>query len=359
MELIEKLKFVFNENDVEVLEFTEEKKTIIYKCNKCGKEYQYSSARTLFARISLCKDCYEPFKRWNAERLEERLRKLYTNSDIKVIKFLSLRKGGEIICNKCNTIEKINNFESLMSGRKDCFCNNCEKDGDTTYTHLQEELKKGYLKLIKWNGVNEKSKFKCLRCGHIFEKGVSKRFDGKLCPNCFKVSNKFSFTDAQKKLDEKGNFEYQLLQHKGFNYKSLIKHKCGFIYSTCLSDFEKTRGCPKCYGKTSKGEQLVIKFLEKYNYTFIPQKRFEDLKRFSFDFYLEINNKMILLEVQGRQHYEDIEIFDSLEDQKRRDKIKKDYCLANNISLIEIPYWELKNLEQFLQLKFNDYLEKE
>ena len=53
------------------------------------------------------------------------------------------------------------------------------------------------------------------------------------------------------------------------------------------------------------------------------------------------------------------EIFDSLEDQKRRDKIKKDYCLANNISLIEIPYWELKNLEQFLQLKFNDYLEKE
>ena len=83
------------------------------------------------------------------------------------------------------------------------------------------------------------------------------------------------------------------------------------------------------------------------------------MKRFSFDFYLEINNKIILLEVQGRQHYEDVEVFDSLEDQKRRDKIKKDYCLANNISLIEIPYWELKNLEQFLQLKFNDYLEKE
>ena len=33
MELTEKLKFVFNENDVEILEFTEEKKTIVYKCN--------------------------------------------------------------------------------------------------------------------------------------------------------------------------------------------------------------------------------------------------------------------------------------------------------------------------------------
>ena len=155
------------------------------------------------------------------------------------------------------------------------------------------------------------------------------------------------------------NNEYQLLQYKGTNYKSLIKHKCGFIFSTRLSDFEKTRGCPKCYRKISKGEQLVMKFLENHNYDYIYQKRFNDLKKFSFDFCIKLNNKIILLEVQGQQHYEDIEIFDSLEEQKRRDKIKKDYCLANNIPLIEIPYWELKNLDQFLQLKFNDYLEKE
>lgn len=359
MEFIEKLKKVFYKNNIEILEYTNEKSFIIYKCLDCGQEYSYKSARNLLSKISLCKNCYEPFKRWNKEKVQERLKLLFPFSDIEVVSFVSMRKGGELQCKKCGTSEKIDNFEALFSARKNNFCNNCEKEKDIILKHLQEELKKGFLELIDWKGVNEKNTFRCLRCGHIFEKGVSKQFNGKICPNCFKVSNKFSFEEAQEELNKKGNKEYQLLQYKGTNYKSLIKHKCGFVFSTRLSDFEKTRGCPKCYRKISKGEQLVIDFLKKYNYNYIYQKRFENLKKFSFDFCVDINNNIVLLEVQGQQHYNNIEIFDNLEEQQRRDKIKKDYCLANNIPLIEIPYWELKNLEQFLQLKFNDYLEKE
>lgn len=359
MEFIEKLKKVFYENNIEILKYTNEKNFITYKCLDCGQEYSYKCARNLLSKISLCKHCYEPFKRWNEERIQERLKLLFPTSDIKIIYFISMRKGGELQCKKCGTSEKINNFEALFSARKDNFCNNCEKEKDLTLKHLQEELEKGYLELIEWKGVNEKSTFKCLRCGHKFKKEVSRHFNGKICPNCFKVFNKFSFEEAQSELNKKGNNEYQLLQYKGTNYKSLIKHKCGFVFSTRLSDFEKTRGCPKCYRKISKGEQLVMKFLENHNYDYIYQKRFNDLKKFSFDFCIKLNNKIILLEVQGQQHYEDIEIFDSLEEQKKRDKIKKDYCLANNIPLIEIPYWELKSLDQFLQLKFNDYLKKE
>lgn len=88
------------------------------------------------------------------------------------------------------------------------------------------------------------------------------------------------------------------------------------------------------------------------------KKKFEDLKKYSFDFSVIINNQMVLLEVQGRQHYEEVEVFDSLEIQQERDKVKREYCLANNIPLIEIPYWEIDNIDNFLQLKFNDYLAK-
>ena len=74
MEFIEKLKKVFYKNNIEILKYTNEKKFITYKCLDCGQEYSYKCARSLLSRISLCKHCYEPFKRWNEERIQERLK---------------------------------------------------------------------------------------------------------------------------------------------------------------------------------------------------------------------------------------------------------------------------------------------
>ena len=33
---------------------------------------------------------------------------------------------------------------------------------------------------------------------------------------------------------------------------------------------------------------------------------------------------------------------------QKRDKIKNEYCLNNNINIIRIPYWEFKNIENTL-----------
>lgn len=273
MEFVEKLKYVFGNNHIEVLTFTHEKKPIEYKCLDCGKVYNYKCARNLLARPTLCKNCYNPFSRWNKERMQERMKKLFPESDFEVLELFSLRDGGFVKCNKCGTIEKINNFESLLSARKDYFCNECEKERNRIYSHMQEELKKGNLELLKWNGVNEKSEFKCTRCGHIFTRRVSINFDGDICPNCFKVYNKFSFEQGQDFLNKHGDGEYTLIQFTGMNTKSLIKHKCGFIYSTSLSSFDKTRGCPKCYKKISQGERAVMKFLEESSYDYEYQKK--------------------------------------------------------------------------------------
>ncbi len=257
MNFIEKLKKVFKENNIEVIEFNGEKEKIVYKCLNCGKIYESSCARNLFSKITLCKQCYNPFSRWNVDRLMEyKFKRLYPNSDITIISYKGICAGTTIKCNKCGEIEEIKNLESLFNGRKDYFCNNCEKESDKIYNHMLEELDKGFVKLIEWNGVNNKSKFQCNRCGCIFDKKVSSSFSGKICPNCFKVYNKFSFDEANQWLEEKTNGEYTLLQYKGDNDKSLIKHnKCGFCYSTRLTDFEKTKGCPKCYRKNKKKQK--------------------------------------------------------------------------------------------------------
>ena len=36
--------------------------------------------------------------------------------------------------------------------------------------------------------------------------------------------------------------------------------------------------------------------------------------------------------------------------------LKEEYCKANNIPLIKIPYWDINKLSQYLPIdKFNDY----
>lgn len=364
----EKLKNIFKENDIEILSYNGEKERIVYKCNKCKQIYTYACARNLFSKITLCKKCYYPFKRWNTERLMEyKLKRLYPMSDLEIIKFKGYRDGGEIRCKKCGKIEAINNFEALFSARKDYFCFNCEKESkDKIYQSVLAGVKEGYLELLEWNGTHDssnKAKFKCKRCGHIFYKSVKRHFNGKYCPNCFKTYNKFSLNDAKEKLLKLGIEDFEILQFHTTQDKALFKHKeCGFAFSKRYEDFCQCGGkCPKCDKKQSSYEKKVEKFLLQNSIIYTYQKRFSDFCQYSYDFEVIINDAKILIEVQGEQHYRPIQIFGSFEKQRERDLKKREYCLINNIPLIEIPYWIIKEnkLENFLPKKFNDYLERE
>ena len=68
-----------------------------------------------------------------------------------------------------------------------------------------------------------------------------------------------------------------------------------------------------------------------------------------FDFYL--NKYNICIEVQGEQHYKpvgfgNIKFKKSIENfilQRKRDKIKENYCKENNIGLLKISYIDIQN----------------
>lgn len=101
----------------------------------------------------------------------------------------------------------------------------------------------------------------------------------------------------------------------------------------------------------SKGEEKIIELLQKGRYKFEREKRFKDLKRglYRFDFYV-VGGRAIpcALEYNGEQHYQYVDKFYSsraeFEAAKERDRRKISYCLAHNIPIYVIPYWELENI---------------
>lgn len=100
----------------------------------------------------------------------------------------------------------------------------------------------------------------------------------------------------------------------------------------------------------SKGEQTIATLLNIYNIPYKREKTFSDLKYSNtngsprFDFYVD---NYYIIEFDGEQHF--TEGFKklsgkTLEEQQEDDNFKNQYCFDNNIPIIRIPYWHLKDL---------------
>lgn len=108
----------------------------------------------------------------------------------------------------------------------------------------------------------------------------------------------------------------------------------------------------------SKGEFQIETLLKQHNIIFQREYSFEDLKdksslRFDFAIFDNKNNLLGLIEYQGEQHFSKNNGFYS-ENIIKHDKMKIDYCKANNIKLKHIYYkknynlvWEDLGMEEF------------
>lgn len=115
--------------------------------------------------------------------------------------------------------------------------------------------------------------------------------------------------------------------------------------------------CRKCQNGRSLGEQAVSAFLDKKGIDYKQQYTFEDLigdvKQLRFDFGFQLNNKITLIEFQGKQHYEPIEYFGGdtqFAKQQDYDNKKREYCQQHGYELIEIPYTEINNLDKYIKV---------
>ena len=111
----------------------------------------------------------------------------------------------------------------------------------------------------------------------------------------------------------------------------------------------------------SKGEDIIASLLQSQQIFYETEKLMPGMKHdgysLRFDFYLPALAAAI--EFDGIQHYQSIPYFGGrkgLLKCKENDRRKNRFCLAHNIKLYRIPYWDLSKLSSAADLFRQDYL---
>lgn len=181
----------------------------------------------------------------------------------------------------------------------------------------------------------------CLVCNHKFWIRGYSLLSGHGCNKCARKAvadkerkNKEQF---QKELDNKYPGQFKVLgDYKDRSTPIEVLHiTCNH---TITKQPRKLLHSPYCkYCNMSSGEFMVNAYLIKlgvnYEYGYILPNKLH------LDFWLP--EQKIAIEYDGRQHYEEIDLFDkdeSLEVRKERDRRKNEYCKKKGIKLIRVPY---------------------
>ena len=160
------------------------------------------------------------------------------------------------------------------------------------------------------------------------------------------VGKKFGkLTVIERDLDKKEKVYWRCLCSCGKRISVAAEYLSRLSVMSC--------GC----SKTSKGETLIIEYLDVNHIDYQKEYKFTDCidkRELPFDFYVPSFNTLI--EVQGQQHYEPVDFAGRGKEwaemkfavTQKHDKIKRDYCQEHNIKLIRIPYTEFDNIEKIL-----------
>lgn len=183
---------------------------------------------------------------------------------------------------------------------------------------------------------------KCLKCGQIKAvRSTHLRSGASTSCGCkssqIRIGDKFGFLEVISLDEERSG------QGKG-RYWFCYCHNCGSTHSIDASNLNRGNALSCGCIKMSKGEYKIEQWLKGHNIKFHKQYYFEDLKPnnypLKFDFAI-FNPNIMLIEYQGKQHYEPVDFYDGIEGlqkQQLRDNQKRKYCLSHSIPLYEISY---------------------
>ena len=281
----------------------------------------------------------------------EKANKIHNNKyDYSHIKKLSAYEKIKIICTKHGIFRQ--EYNSHLKGYG---CGKCSGTYKTQFDFIKQSKKifinENYdYSLV--NYINNKKKIKVLCPEHgSFEEFPINFLKGNGCKKCALASRTEKYeqlfiNNANKIHNNK--YDYSLVNYLYNKKKINIICKKHGVFEQIPNSHLSGAGCPKCY--SSRGEKKIISFFNENNITYFYQKTFndcKDIRKLQFDFYLPEQNAII--EYNGIQHYEPIKYFggiESLKSQQKRDNIKTNYCIENNINLIRIRYNE--NIEDKL-----------
>lgn len=243
-------------------------------------------------------------------------------------------------CKHCNGIERGNKLRKSQS---------------QFVQELNKLPKKYNLEKLNYTGAHQKVTIGCIIHGY-FQIKPSHLLRGHDCKKCNleklkirKLTNPLDFIELAKKLHPTLNFDntnYTRASSKVEYYCNI--HKKNF--TARASSLLRGSGCPMC--SESKGEKIISEFLTGHNIDFTPQMKFKTCRNkrvLPFDFYL--NDYNILIEYDGKQHYESVKIWGGdreYNNTKIKDNIKTIWAEANRIPLLRIKYTDIKNITGIL-----------
>jgi len=348
---------------VEILEeYNGNHEKIKYKC-ECGN-ISYASPNQLL-KGSLCRKC-------SAKKIS--IKNTYTN-EFFLEKMAKINPGIEILEKYTNSKTKIKfkcscgNIHyctpvSLLQGHTCGKCT-CKEQHDKQRKNIND-FKKQML------GINEnivilgeyisnytKIKYKC-ECGNISYMTPSNLLRGHKCIKCSGSEIK---TQSQIEETLYKNNPFIKIIGTYLSMKDKLLCKCLICGNTWMASPQNivysNSGCPHC--KKSKGEKRIYTYLTGNNIGFFYQYRFADCKNkrtLPFDFYVPDFN--LCIEYDGEMHYIPVRYSKDKEKMKEKllytqknDFIKNEYCKNKNVDLLRIPYWDINNINNVLDEKFN------
>jgi len=267
---------------------------------------------------------------------------------------------------------KIHNETRMISptnALRGCGCKKCRYDkvaesnllSHEEYCNRLKDINPTVVPLEKYKGNKIGIKHKCLIHNYVWKIMPGSILNGSGCKFCLseRLSKSQAKTQEQYESELKDKHPDIICIDTYINNHTAIAHKCLKCGHEWKADpgniISGGTGCPQC--TISRGENMIKRYLDNHNISYIPQYRFDGCKdkyTLPFDFYLNIQNKCI--EYDGKQHFRSDCFFggeDGLKYRQLHDKIKDEYCEQNNIPLLRIPYYEKDIETQLEQFIFN------
>lgn len=270
---------------------------------------------------------------------------------IEFVKYAGVNSRVTIQCPKGHSPYSIG-FNGFKNGSN---CAECKKEQMRKYFGFSKEtvealLKKDGYKLVSEEYINANLPI-LIECpqGHTTAMTLGNFSKGHRCSKCA-GNNKLTVEFIKETMGSQG---YTLISQEYAGANDYMEVKCpqGHIYTTRYSRFQQGVRCPKC--NEPKGEREIRRVLTKYEIPFETQKTFNELKgtrggALSYDFYLPSCNTLI--EFQGTYHDGNArrQTQEELKRQREHDKRKRKFAEHNNINLLEIWYYNIKNIEQII-----------
>ena len=259
-------------------------------------------------------------------------------------------------CGKCEhpfeisllNINQGNNWCPYCYNRK--LCGNCDKCYEKSFASHPKALYWSNKNELKPNevlkGSEKKMHFNCDKCEHellISIKKISclgrwcsycshqKLCENKDCVMCF--NNSFASVERSKYLNDKTINPRTLFKSTNKKFKFNC-NDCNKPFESPLSSITNGVWCPFCVNKTEK--ILFNKLVEVYN-NLKQQYKVDwckDKKHLPFDFVIEERN--IIIELDGKQHFEQIGNWQSPEKTRENDIYKMKRANENGFSIIRI-----------------------